>query len=122
MPSVFSVIVVLVVVVGILAMLLSRNAPLAKVEAALGRGAKVVDVRSAEEFREGHFPGAINVPVDQISARLNELGDPAKPVILYCHSGMRSGSALHIVRKGGFKNVVNGGSLRRMMELAETSP
>ncbi len=122
MPSAFSVVVVLVIVVGVIAILLSRNAPLAKVKAALESGARVVDVRSAEEFRAGHFPGALNIPVDQIAARLDEMGDPERPIILYCHSGMRSGSALHIVRKGGFKKAVNGGTLHRMMRLVENAP
>jgi len=114
--------IVLVVVVAIAAVLLTRNAPLSKVEAAIKQGAKVVDVRSAEEFRGGHFPGAINVPVDQLSARLDELGDPGDPVVLYCHSGMRSGSGLHIVRDGGYEKAINGGSLHRMMTLAGEQP
>ena len=122
MPSMFTVVIILVVVVAVAAILLTRSAPLGKVEAAIKQGAKVVDVRSAEEFREGHFPGAINVPVDQLSARLDELGDPEKTVVLYCHSGMRSGSGIHIVRSGGFKKAINGGALHRMMTLAGAQP
>jgi phage shock protein E len=122
MPSMLTVAIVVVAVVAVLAILLTRSAPLSKVEEALAQGAKVVDVRSADEFREGHFPGSINVPVDQISARLDELGDPEKTIVLYCHSGMRSGSAIHIVRSGGFKKAINGGALHRMMQLAEKSP
>lgn len=122
MPSMFTVIIVLVAVVAVAAILLTRSAPLGKVEAAIKQGAKVIDVRSAEEFRGGHFPGAINVPVDQLSARLDELGAPEDAVVLYCHSGMRSGSGIHIVRSGGYKKAINGGALHRMMALAEKQP
>lgn len=51
--------------------------------------ALLVDVRSASEFASGHVPGAINVPMDQIEARLADL-DPSLPLVLVCQSGQRA--------------------------------
>ena len=48
--------------------------------------ALLVDVRSATEFASGHIPGAVNSPLDQIEARLDDLGRNL-PIILACQSG-----------------------------------
>ncbi len=96
----------------------TKSAPLEVIREALKSGAKVIDVRTSGEFGGGHFPGAVNIPVDQIAARLDKLGDTSQQFILYCHSGMRSGSARRILKKSGFNSVINGGSLHHMMSLA----
>jgi phage shock protein E len=70
-------------------------------------GAKLVDVRSADEFAEGHIEGAINIPVDDIAARTAELGDKSQPVVLYCRSGKRSARAAATLREAGFTKVEN---------------
>src|SRR5262245_49370931 len=69
-------------------------------EAVLARSAKhdksmvILDVRTPEEFAEGHVPGAINIPHDQLASRLIEInGDKDKDVVLYCRSGRRAGMA-----------------------------
>jgi phage shock protein E len=84
-------------------------------------GALIVDVRSAGEYQTGHFPGALNIPVDEIGKRTAELGDQGKPIVVYCRSGRRSGIAKVQLEKAGFTNVVNGGSLDAMMKLAPGS-
>ncbi|HET9594358.1 MAG TPA: rhodanese-like domain-containing protein [Anaeromyxobacteraceae bacterium] len=66
------------------------------------RGVKVVDVRTPEEFAEGHVPGAVNIPYDQIAARAAEIGPPATPVLLYCRSGRRSGIAAQALAAKSF--------------------
>jgi len=48
-----------------------------------------IDVRSATEFAAGHLPGAINIPMDEIEARLHDLG-PERPIVLVCKSGGRA--------------------------------
>ena len=56
--------------------------------------ALVLDVRSQEEFQEGHVPGAINVPHDELASRLSELsGGTQRPVVVYCERGGRAGMA-----------------------------
>ena len=51
--------------------------------------AQLVDVRSSSEYAAGHVPGAVNIPMDQIEARLEDLG-PGSPVVLICKSGQRA--------------------------------
>jgi rhodanese-related sulfurtransferase len=50
---------------------------------------QLIDVRSPSEFGVGHIPGAINIPMDQIEARLNDLR-PGIPIILVCQMGTRA--------------------------------
>jgi len=51
-----------------------------------------VDVREEEEHAEVHIPGAINIPLSEFAARLDEISDDA-PVVLFCNTGVRSSQA-----------------------------
>ena len=79
-------------------------------------GAKVVDVRTRDEFEEEHYPEAVNISVDQVQARLAEFGDKNAPVVVYCASGSRSAFAARILRMAGYKDVINAGGLSDMPE------
>ncbi len=68
-------------------------------------GARVVDVRTPQEFASGHVPGAINIPYDELPGRAAEIGPPATRVVLYCRSGRRSGIAAEALEKAGYTNV-----------------
>ena len=74
----------------------------------------VLDVRTPEEFAEGHLPDAILVDFysDDFAAQLGEL-DPDKPYLLYCRSGNRSGQTIPILEGLGFGDVadIDGGIL-----------
>lgn len=70
--------------------------------ALVAAGVRVVDVRTPAEFQAGHVPGALNIPFDQIGARAAEIGSPSTPVLLYCHSGRRSGIAARALREKGY--------------------
>ncbi len=63
----------------------------------------ILDVRTAEEFAAGHVPGAINIPVDQVKARLAEL-EPSKDktIVTYCRSGRRAATALATLHAAGY--------------------
>lgn len=76
--------------------------------------ALVVDVRTPGEFAGGHYEGAVNIPVSQLSARLGELGAKDRKIIVYCRSGSRSRTAKSILERAGFTQVQDGGSLRSM--------
>ena len=76
-------------------------------------GAQVVDVRTPEEFRDGAFPGAVNVPVNDLPRRMGELKKD-KAVVLYCASGARSGVAARMLKQAGYTQVVNAGGLGDM--------
>ena len=83
-------------------------------------GALIVDVRTPGEFKASHFPGAVNIPLDNLEARLSEFGDKNGPVVVYCRSGRRSGIAKDILTRKGFTKVQNGGGLNQMMALRKT--
>ncbi len=73
------------------------------------QGATVVDVRSKGEYAGGHIKNSINIPLDQLAANLARLKDKKKPIITCCASGMRSSSALMILKNAGYTKVYNGG-------------
>lgn len=71
-------------------------------------GAVIVDVRSEAEFASGNIPGSINIPLDKISGKANELKKKGVPVITVCRSGARSGMAKSQLAQAGLE-VYNGG-------------
>ena len=73
------------------------------------QGAVIIDVRTAGEFQSGHIKGAINIPVDSIRSKINDIKKKGKPVITYCRSGARSGMAAGILKQNGIE-VYNGGA------------
>lgn len=69
-----------------------------------------VDVRTPQEFAEGHVRGAVNIAHDQMDMRYVELEQYRNQrIILYCRSGRRSDSALAVLKSKGFTRVENGG-------------
>lgn len=77
------------------------------------RGAQFIDVRSRQEYQGGHIKGSVNIPLDQLAGSLAKIKKD-KPVITCCASGMRSGSAVNILKSNGFQEVYNGGSWFRL--------
>ena len=66
----------------------------------------LIDVRTAQEWSDGHIDGAMNIPLSQLSERLAEL--PAdRPLIVYCASGYRSAIAASLLRRAGRPDVAN---------------
>ena len=64
----------------------------------------LIDVREASEYAEGHVPGAINIPLRTLTYNLDKI--PAdSPVIVYCASGHRAGTALAALQLLGYDNV-----------------
>ncbi|MBF5045339.1 rhodanese-like domain-containing protein [Aggregicoccus sp. 17bor-14] len=70
-------------------------------------GAALIDVRTPEEFREGHVPGARNIPVQELARRLAEVGPPGTPVVVYCRAGARAASAAELLQRAGYPEVLN---------------
>jgi len=75
----------------------------------------IIDVRSPQEFRSGAYPGAINIPLDDLQQRIGELGSKSRDIMLYCASGARSAYAQQVLMQMGFTNVKNGGGIMQMM-------
>jgi len=79
--------------------------------ALVAKGARLLDVRTPEEFAAGHVEGARNVPVSELEKRLSEAGPKDQPVVVYCQAGGRSAQAAKILRANGFTHVVDLGPM-----------
>jgi len=79
------------------------------------KGPLIIDVRTEEEFSYGAYPGAINIPLDELEHQVQSLENKEREVILYCASGARSAYGVQILKAYGFNKVENGGGLSRMM-------
>lgn len=80
----------------------------------LKSGAKVIDVRTPEEFRRDHLPGAVNVPLHEVDEGIGKVApDKAQPLLLHCLSGGRSGIAARRLRQMGYQQVYNLGGYSR---------
>ena len=75
-------------------------------------GALLLDVREADEYAEGHIPGAKNVRLQALRDVLEEI-DPDTPLYVYCRSGVRSFKAATVLRGVGFTNVTDLGGINR---------
>ena len=71
----------------------------------VAKGAILLDVRSPGEFSGGHIEGAISIPVQELSGRVDELGDKMGQIVVYCQSGNRSAMAKRLLESNGFANV-----------------
>jgi rhodanese-related sulfurtransferase len=69
-------------------------------------GALIIDVRELDEWREGHIPGALHIPLGSLSAHVNEI-DRNSEVIVVCRSGARSGRAVAALMQSGYTQVAN---------------
>jgi phage shock protein E len=87
---------------------------MASVKEMIKAGAKIVDVRSAGEFADESYPGAVNIPLNLIPAKAMDLGPKDGPIVLYCASGARSAQAARFLKEAGFTNVVNAGGIDDM--------
>ena len=72
----------------------------------------ILDVRRADEFAEGHIPGAINVANEVIGTEeIPELPDKSQLILVYCRSGRRSKEASEKLVKLGYTNIVEFGGI-----------
>lgn len=69
--------------------------------------ATIVDVRTAEEFAEGHIENSVNVPLNEIDDSLTMLRQ-YEDIVVVCRSGKRSTQAMETLKANGFDNVYNG--------------
>ena len=82
----------------------------------IGKGATVIDVRTADEYADEHLPNATNIPVQELPERLSDIaklvgGDKTKPIVVYCAAGGRAGKAKRALDDAGYTHVINGGGL-----------
>ena len=75
-------------------------------------GARLIDVRSAEEYAGGHLAESENVPLDQIAGVAALAADKSTPLFVYCYSGARSAQAVSLLKRMGYTNVKNIGGIK----------
>lgn len=74
-------------------------------------GALLVDVRGSDEYRQGHIPGSVNLPLNTLPGR-NSIGvSKDSSVYVYCYSGARSAQAASILSRMGYSKVKNIGGI-----------
>ena len=72
----------------------------------------ILDVRTPEEYRDGHIPGAINIPNEDIGTKEpSELPDKDQLIMVYCRSGNRSKQASRKLAELGYTNIVEFGGI-----------
>ncbi len=76
-------------------------------------GALLIDVRDEDEYADGHIPGSINIPLDEIKYAGNILGGKRTPIFTYCLTGARSSQAVDRLRNRGYVNVKNIGGISK---------
>lgn len=74
-------------------------------------GAVLLDVRTPQEYQEGHLPGSQNVPLQAIGETPHLVRKKETPLFVYCHSGSRSRQASAALKQMGYTNVKNIGGI-----------
>lgn len=74
-------------------------------------GAVLLDVRTLDEYRQGHIPGSKNVPLQSIDKVTVMINNKATPIFVHCLSGARSRQAAVILKQLGYTNVKNIGGI-----------
>ena len=91
--------------------LIRDDHPQIDVEYVLAQHPYLLDVRTPEEFANGHFPNAVNIPVDDLRARITEVPTD-RQIAVYCQVGQRGYLATRILRQKGFNAVNVGGGYK----------
>lgn len=72
----------------------------------------LLDVRTREEYAQGHIPGSRNLTLDQVGRARETLPDRSTPLYVYCYSGARSGQAVAALKRMGYDHVTNVGGIQ----------
>lgn len=93
----------------------------ARVELENDKGINLIDVRTPEEYRQGHIPGSRNVPVDRINEIEKAAPNREAKLFVYCLSGSRSAYACAYLVRMGYTNVTNIGGIAQWSGEIETA-
>ena len=75
------------------------------------QGAILLDVRTPEEFADGHIPGSRNLPLSELARIKEKIFEKDTPIFVYCHSGSRSQQAAAALKQMGYCNIKNIGGI-----------
>ncbi len=73
----------------------------------VNRGAKLIDLRRAEDFKAGHIAGAKNLPFETLKKAPESVGDKDDNIVLYCYTGSTSATMVSKLRKLGYQQVAH---------------
>lgn len=76
-------------------------------------GAVLIDLRDAEDYAEGHIPGAVNMLPETVRERIAAIAQKDTPIFLYCYGGMRSYQAEALLQARGYRHVSGIGGIDR---------
>jgi len=79
----------------------------------INKGAVILDVRTAKEYKANHIPEALHIPLAELESRLEELTVLNKPVIAHCASGVRSAQAARLLKSYNI-DAINGGGIAKV--------
>ena len=74
-------------------------------------GAVLLDVRTPQEYREGHIPGSKNIPLQTMDKVASVAENKGTPLFVYCYSGARSRQATAMLQHMGYTSVTNIGGI-----------
>ena len=74
-------------------------------------GAVLLDVRTPQEYREGHIPNSVNLPLQDLGGGKPVPAGKDAPLFVYCHSGARSRQAVSLLERMGYAHVKNIGGM-----------
>ena len=109
------------IILGVLAILViavlylkftSVRVPGSEARQLVADGAILIDVRSEGEYADGGIEGSINIPIQELAGRLDQLGDKGGTIVVYCQSGGRSAMAKRLLESNGFTDVHDLGRMR----------
>jgi rhodanese-related sulfurtransferase len=80
-------------------------------KALVADGALLLDVRSEGEYANGAIDGSLNIPIQELSGRMGELGDKDATIVVYCQSGGRSAMAKRLLEANGYSKVHDMGGI-----------
>ena len=101
---------------GLLSFLFGGSKKQDRIIKALQAGAKIVDVRNPDEFKQGHAKVAVNIPLGNLSKKTAQLQKENQPIILCCRSGARARNAASILQGVGIKSI-NAGAWQTVAKL-----
>ena len=82
-------------------------------------GALLLDVRTPDEYREGHIPGSVNIPLQSIAMGRIPSDNKSKQIYVYCHSGSISRQAVSMLKSMGYSNAKNIGGIAAYSGMVE---
>ncbi len=77
------------------------------------QGAVLIDVRTVGEYREGHIPGSINIPLNELKRVSSKVMNKDTSLFVHCLSGGRSSRAVRFLKQMGYTNVKDIGGINR---------